>query len=246
MRVPEVDPIPFLGIADPISSILHLGGAVVFAVLGFGLLQRAGGNSLRVAAIGVYWGGVLFALTVSGIFHLVARGTDTRHVLLIVDHAAIFFLIAASYTPIHIIQFRGFMRWGILALVWTAALAGMVLKSVWFSVIPQWVGLSLYLGLGWVGLISAIALYRLVGLTPLIPLIGGAMAYTVGALIEYARVPTLVAGIVGSHEIFHLLVLVGVGMHWEYIRRITVHAPTTDLYQTGSFLPTNEWRYPGH
>lgn len=229
---PNVDPIPFLGIADPISSMLHLGGALVFAVLGFGLLQRARGNSLRVAAIGVYWSGVLFALTVSGIFHLVARGSDLRNVLLVVDHAAIFFLIAASYTPIHIIQFRGFLRWGILALVWTAAVAGMVLKSVWFDVIPEWVGLSLYLGLGWVGLISAIALYRLVGLTPLMPLIGGAMAYTLGAVFEYARVPTLAVGIVGPHEIFHLLVLTGVGMHWEYIRRITVQAPITDLYQT--------------
>ena len=233
----ETDTTPLLGIADPVSSILHLGGAVVFAILGFGLLQRARGSSLRVAAIGVYWRGVLFALTASGIFHLVARGTDARNGLQIVDHAAIFFLIAASYTPIHIIQFRGFMRWGILTLVWTAALAGMVLKSFWFSDIPQWAGLSLYLGLGWVGLISAIALYRLVGLTSLTPLIGGAMAYTVGAVFEYAGIPTLAAGFVGPHEIFHLLVLAGVGLHWEYIRRITVHAPTTDLYQAESLRP---------
>jgi len=228
---PNIDPTPFLGNADPISSILHLGGALVFAVLGIGLLQRAQGNSLRVTSIAVYWGGVLFALTVSGVFHLVARGTDARNVLMIVDHAAIFFLIAASYTPIHVIQFRGFMRWGILGLVWTAALVGMVLKTVWFDTIPEWAGLSLYLALGWAGLISAIALYRLVGPTPLIPLIGGAFAYTMGALLEYAGIPTLAAGIVGPHEIFHLLVLAGVGMHWEYIRRITVHAPTTDLYQ---------------
>ena len=218
--------------ADPLSSVLHLGGALVFAVLGIGLLQRARGSTLRVAAISVYWSGVLFALSVSGIFHLVARGTQAREVLMIVDHAAIFFLIAASYTPIHIIQFRGFMRWGILGLVWTAAVAGIVLKSVWFDSIPEWAGLSLYLALGWTGLISAIALYRLVGLKPLIPLIGGAIAYTLGAVFEYARIPTLASGIVGPHEIFHLFVLAGVGMHWEYIRRITVHAPTTDLYQT--------------
>jgi channel protein (hemolysin III family) len=227
---PIVDPMPFLSIADPVSSILHLGGAMLFAVLGIGLLQRARGNSLRVAAIAVYWGGVLFALTASGVFHLVARGTHARNMLMIVDHAGIFLLIAASYTPIHIIQFRGFMRWGILGLVWTAALVGMVLKTVWFATIPEWAGLSMYLALGWAGLISAIALYRLVGGTPLLPLIGGALAYTAGAGFEYARIPTLAAGIVGPHEIFHLLVLAGVGMHWEYIRRITVHAPVSDLY----------------
>ena len=124
--IPNIDPTPLLGIADPVSSILHLGGAVVFAILGFGLLQHARGSYLRVAAIGVYWTGVLFALTVSGVFHLVTRGTDVRNMLQIVDHAAIFFLIAASYTPIHVIQFTGYMRWGILALVWTAALAGKI------------------------------------------------------------------------------------------------------------------------
>jgi channel protein (hemolysin III family) len=229
---PNPDPTPYLGIADPVSSILHLGGALVFAVLGVSLLLRARGNTLREAAITVYLSGVLFALTVSGIFHLVPRGTAARDMLLVVDHAAIFFLIAASYTPIHVIQFRGFLRWGILGLVWTAAVGGIVLKSVWFETIPEWVGLSLYLGLGWVGLVSAIALYRIVGLRPLAPLIGGALAYTIGAICEFARVPTLVTGILGPHEFFHMLVLAGVGMHWEYIRRITVHARSTDVYQT--------------
>lgn len=231
---PNVDPTPFLGIADPISSALHLGGALVFAVLGIGLLQQARGNPLRVAAILVYWVGVVFALTTSGVFHLVARDTDTRQVLMIVDHAAIFFLIAASYTPIHVIQFKGFMRWGILGLVWSAALAGMVLKSVWFETIPEWVGLSLYLGLGWAGLISAIGLYRLAGAAPLIPLVIGALAYTAGAAFDYARFPTLAAGIVGPHEIFHLFVLAGVGTHWEYIRRLTVQAPTRSMEETKS------------
>ncbi len=228
---PTLDPTPFLGIADPISSVLHLGGAAVFAVLGFGLVQRARGDALRVAAIGVYWSGVLFALTASGMFHLTARETDARQLLVIVDHVAIFFLIAASYTPIHIIQFAGVMRWGILALVWIAALAGMVLKTFWFSAIPEWAGLSLYLGLGWAGLISAFALYRLVGLRALTPLIGGALAYTMGAVFDYARLPTIVPGVVGPHEIFHLAVLAGVALHWQYIRRITVHAPVTDLYR---------------
>jgi channel protein (hemolysin III family) len=93
------------------------------------------------------------------------------------------------------------------------------------------VGLTLYLALGWTGLISAIGLYRLVGLKPLVPLIGGAVAYTLGAVFEYARIPTVAVGIIGPHEIFHLFVLAGVGMHWEYIRRITVHAPAMDIYQ---------------
>ena len=227
----ELEPTPFFGFADPISSVLHLGGASAFAALGIGLLLRARGNGLRVAAIAIYVTGVVFALAMSGVFHLLARDTPARDVMMIIDHAGIFFLIAASYTPIHIIQFEGFLRWGILTFVWGAAISGIILKSVFFETIPEWVGLMLYLGLGWVGLISAIALYRAVGTRPLLPLLGGALAYTLGAVLEFERVPTLIPGVFGPHEIFHLLVLVGVGMHWMYIRRITTQAPITDLYR---------------
>lgn len=229
--IPDVDPTPILGIADPISSVLHLGGAAVFATLGIGLLARARGNRLRIAAIVVYVSGVVFALTMSGVFHLVARNTPAREVMQLVDHAGIFFLIAASYTPIHVIEFKGFLRWGILAVVWGAAICGIVIKSIFFATIPEWVGLSLYLTLGWAGLISATVLYRAVGLQPLLPLIGGALAYTLGAILEYAGVPTVVSGVLGPHEIFHLLVLAGISMHWVYIRRITIYSPITDLYQ---------------
>jgi len=200
-------------------------------VLAVGLISRAGGNRLRVAAVSIYVIGVVFALFASGIFHLVDPLTASRAVLQRVDHAAIFFLIAATYTPVHVIEFRGFMRWGILGAVWTTATAGIILKSIYFASVPTWSGLLLYLGLGWAGLISATVLYRAVGLKPLMPLIGGAVAYTAGAVLEFAGVPTILPGIVGPHEMFHVFVLIGVGLHWTYIRRIVMYAPITDLYQ---------------
>jgi channel protein (hemolysin III family) len=211
--------------------LTHLGGAVAFSVLAVGLISRAGGNRLRVAAVSIYVVGVVFALFASGIFHLADPLTASRALLRRVDHAAIFFLIAATYTPVHVIEFRGFMRWGILGAVWTTATAGIILKSVYFANVPTWAGLLLYLGLGWAGLISATVLYRAVGLKPLMPLIGGAVAYTAGAVLEFAGVPTILPGIVGPHEMFHVFVLIGVGLHWTYIRRIVMYAPITDLYQ---------------
>jgi channel protein (hemolysin III family) len=223
-----------LGIADPISSLTHLGGAVVFAALGVGLLARAYGNRARVTAVAVYVSGVVFALGVSGVFHLVERATTARDVLLVVDHAAIFFLIAATYTPVHVVQFRGFMRWGVLSVVWLLAVGGIVIKSLFFANLPEWISLTMYLGLGWVGLVSAIALYRIVGLKPLRPLIAGAIAYTVGACLDFLGLPNVFPGFIGPHEIFHAFVLIGVGMHWTYIRRVVTQAPITDLYSHGS------------
>jgi len=174
--------------------------------------------------------GVVLTLFASGLLHLVARETTLRSDLLRVDHAAIFFLIAATYTPIHIIEFRGWMRWGVLGLIWTAALAGMCLKIAFIDSVSEWVSLTLYLALGWAGLFTAIALHRVVGLKPLIPIVVGALAYTIGAVLDFSALEDPIPGLVRIHEVFHLFVLAGITAHWIYIRRITIQAPITDLY----------------
>ena len=174
--------------------------------------------------------GVVFALSLSGIMHFVDRDSLARGVLIRLDHAAIFFLIAATYTPVHIIQFKGWMRWGVLAVIWTAATAGMILKLAFIEAVPEWLSLTFYLALGWAGLFTAFALHRVVGFKPLIPIVLGALAYSAGALIDVSAMPDPVPGLIRPHEVFHVFVLAGVAAHWVYIRRITVFAPITDLY----------------
>lgn len=170
------------------------------------------------------------ALLASGLLHMADRESMLRSVLVRVDHAAIFFLIAATYTPIHIIQFRGWMRWGVLAVIWVAAVAGMILKLAFIDVVPEWLSLSFYLTLGWAGLFTAYALHRVVGFKPLSPIVLGALAYTAGAMIDVSDLTDPVPGLIRTHEIFHVFVLIGVALHWLYIRRITIYAPITDLY----------------
>jgi channel protein (hemolysin III family) len=174
--------------------------------------------------------GVVSALLLSGLMHLADRESGARGVLVRLDHAAIFFLIAATYTPVHIIQFRGWMRWGVLGSIWSAATAGMILKLAFIEAVPEWLSLTFYLALGWAGLFTAFALHRVVGFKPLIPIVLGALAYSAGALIDVSAMPDLVPGLIRPHEVFHVFVLTGVAAHWVYIRRITVFAPITDLY----------------
>lgn len=216
----SVATIAFAGFSDPVSSLTHLTGAVVFAVMGALLIARGRGSALRVIALAVYVVGVVFALAMSGVFHLLEPGGLARTVLRRLDHAGIFFLIAATYTPIHVIQFRGLMRWGVLGFVWTCAITGIVFKAVFFDHIPEWVGLTLYLGLGWVGIVSLFSLRRSYGWPPLAPLVWGALAYTAGAVLEFARWPVPIPGFVGPHELFHLFVLAGVSWHFVYIWRL--------------------------
>jgi len=204
----------------------------VFAPLAIELLKRGGKNPLRRGSLAIYAVSVIAMLLASGALHAVDPTTELRGILARIDHSAIFILIAGTYTPVHVIQFKGYWRWGMLGMIWAAAMSGMILKLLFFTQIPNWVGLSIYLGLGWMGLISATALYRMVGFRPLLPLIAGAAFYTTGALLDFLNVPVLKTGVFAAHETFHLFVLAGVASHWLYIRRITVSAPVTDLYAT--------------
>ena len=107
---------------------------------------------------------------------------------------------------------------------------------------PEWVGLGMYLGLGWLGAISTIALARCFGVRFILPLLWGAIAYTAGAIAEAAHWPTPIPGIVESHEVFHFAVLAGIAFHWSFIRRIAdggsveplnPHVPVLDVHVGG-------------
>src|SRR5574341_859304 len=208
------------GFSDPVASLTHLAGAVVFAILGVVLLRRGSGNAGRMLSLCVFAFSCVLLLSLSGVYHLLAPGTAGREVLKRLDHAAIFGLIAGSFTPVHAILFRGAWRWGMLAVIWGAAIAGITLKTLNFAAMPEWVGLAMYLGLGWLGVISAVALARRCGFRFVLPVLWGALAYTVGAVAEFLRWPLLLPGIVGPHEIFHLAVLAGIAWHWAFILSI--------------------------
>ena len=217
------------GFSDPMSSLSHLSGAVVFAILSVPLMGRGRGDALRVVSLAVFAFSCVLLLSLSGVYHLLSPGTAGRSVLLRLDHAAIFVLIAGSFTPVHAILLRERWQQWLLAGIWAAAIAGLTLKTVYFDSVPSWVGLLMYLGLGWLGLISTIALARRFGVRFVLPLVWGALAYTLGAVAEFLGWPVLVPGIVGPHEIFHLAVLAGISFHWAFIRGIAAGAP----YLTG-------------
>jgi channel protein (hemolysin III family) len=208
------------GFSDPISSLSHLVGAVAFLILGGFLIARGGNDWRRVASLAVFAFSCVLLLSVSGVYHLLTPETAARSVLMRVDHAAIFVLIAGSFTPVHAILLTNRWHWHLLALIWIAAVAGITLKTVYFDAVPAWLGLLMYLALGWLGVISTVALAHRFGTRFVLPLVWGALAYTIGALVDFLNWPMLIAGVAGPHEIFHLAVLAGISFHWAFIRSI--------------------------
>lgn len=211
----DVAPLHHLpGFYEPFSAISHLAGAGAFLVLGTILLRRGRGDRSRMAFLSVFAGACVLQFALSGVYHMLNRAGTASHVLARLDQSAIFVLIAASFTPAHGILLRGRLRWGPLLLIWTAAIVGIVLKSVFFTALSEGVSLAAYLVLGWLGLLSGTLLGGLFGYRFILPLMWGGVAYSVGAVMEFLRWPILVAGVVHPHEVFHLAVLAGALFHW--------------------------------
>jgi channel protein (hemolysin III family) len=210
----------FLGFSDPVSSMTHLLGAGVFLIMGMGLLYRHRSKPGYIAAMSVFICAVVFTLSMSGVYHLLTPATTGRAVLQRLDHAGIFFLIAGTFTPVHALLFRGVMRWGFLLLIWSTAITGITLKTIFFTDIAEWLGLIFYLGLGWIGALSGYLLFRRFGWGYLKPLVYGAIAYTIGAVLDFVGYPVLINHVFGPHEIFHIMVIVGISMHWKFLVQI--------------------------
>jgi channel protein (hemolysin III family) len=208
------------GFHEPVSALTHLLAAPVFLALSFDLLRHANGSVSRQVYLGVFAASTVFLLSMSGVYHMMNDGL-AREVMERLDHSGIFLLIAGTFTPTHGILFRGRQRWAPLLLIWTCAVTGIALKSVFLFDHSATLGLSVYLGLGWLGLISTIVLWRRHGFGFVSLLLLGGVAYTVGAVMAFVGGFVVVPGLVGPHELLHVCVLVALACHWRFVYRIT-------------------------
>lgn len=217
---------PILGFTHPLSSIIHLLGALFFTYQAKHMLRLGKGSSIRIISLAVFSGSCIFLLLVSGVYHLLETTGVAHTVFQRLDHAAIFLVIAGTFTPINCILFNGLLRWGFLVTVWVLAICGLIVKTIFFTTIPEWLGLSFYLGLGWMGVFMGFHLWRNYGFAFIRPLVLGGIFYTVGAIIEYHQKLTIVPGIIGPHEILHIAVLLGIGFQWWFIVKALEQVPS--------------------
>ncbi len=206
-----------LGLAHPFSALSHLAGAVFFGVQAYRMLRHESG--IRFISFAIFASACVYLLLVSGMYHLLPTSGAVHVALQRLDHAGIFLVIAGSFTPIHCNLFTGFLRWGVLLVIWVLSLIGLVLKFIYFKDIPEWVGLTYFLALGWMGLITSYNLWKKYNLAFIAPLLIGGVFYTIGAIIEYQNQLVLIPGIIGPHEILHMGVLLGIGFQWGFIVR---------------------------
>lgn len=207
---------------DPLSGLTHLSAALA-AVAGAVILIHVGGtNTVKIIALGVYGFSLIFLFGSSAAYHLVKAEPKAVANLRKLDHAAIYGLIAGSYTPICAIMFSGFWRWGFLAIVWSLAALGIILK-MFFIRAPRWVNAGVYVVLGWLCLFAAGELRRALPAGALIGLGIGGFIYTIGAVIYATKKLDLFPGKFGFHEVWHIFVILAALAH--YITIVIYIAP---------------------
>ena len=168
----------------------------------------------------------VFLLSMSAVFHMLGPG-DGRLVMRQLDVAAVFVLIVGTVTPIHVILFRGWACWAPLLLMWSVAATGITLRAVFEESMPPYLGTSLFLVLGWCGVIPSIVLWRRYGYGFIEPLLWGGVAYTLGAFVLMLRWPLLIPGVIRPHEIWHIAVLFGISLHWKFVFQFAGGFPLT-------------------
>ena len=212
---------------EPVSALSHLVGALVAIALTPVLLRRHRGHASHQAAVGVYSFSLVFLLAMSGIYHTQYHGNVGRTTFQQFDHAGIWLLIAGSFTPPHVILFRGRWRWLPLVIVWTGALIGMSLKLFLpIDAIPKPLSFMMYFALGGFGAVSGIKLMQRYGVAVARVLLACGGIYGAGAVFFFAlRLPGEIVPGFGYHELWHLSVVGGAACHWIFVYQIGALEP---------------------
>lgn len=149
----------------------------------------------------------------SALYHATKRIEGATNAWRKLDHIAIFFMIAGTYTPISYIYLSGAWRWSMILVSWAFVIAGILLK-VFFIKAPRILSTVLYLLMGWLAIIPLRMLWQNMPHTSFFLILGGGIAYSIGALIYALKKPHPAPGIFGFHEIFHVMILAGAILHY--------------------------------
>ena len=202
-------------IREPVNGASHLVG-LVLGVAGTLMLLRMAQRPEQLLAFSIYGAALIFLYGASSLYHILPLADRPLRTLRTLDHIAIYFLIAGTYTPIALITLDNRLGWILLTVVWLIAAAGVPFK-LFFLDAPVWLSTGTYILMGYLATIALVPLARAVHLGGLMWLLAGGVAYTVGAVIYSRRRPDPFPGIFGHHEIWHLLVLIGSACHFAFM-----------------------------
>jgi hemolysin III len=194
----------------------HLTG-VIAAVVGtiFLILVARYSTSALITAL-IYGISIIFLFTASSIYHAFKKEENEVSFWRRMDRLAIFCMIAGTYTPICYLYLDGAWRWTMMSIQWGLVGFGLV-TQIFFPRAPRLFYAIIYLVMGWLAIIPIKQM--LATMTPVQAslLFAGGVFFTLGGLIYATKRPRLIPGIFSFHELFHIMVLIGGGLHYALI-----------------------------
>jgi len=178
------------------------------------------GDVWHVTSTAIYGVTLILLYTSSTLYHGIPN-IRAKIILQQLDHAAIFLLIAGTYTPFTLVSLRGPWGWTLFGLVWGIAILGVTIELLGNSKLRRW-SLALYLGMGWLVIIAIKPMLANVETGGLLLLLGGGLSYSLGAIFyAWERLSY-------NHAIWHLFVLAGSILHFfSVLFYVVPHAPLT-------------------
>jgi len=194
------------------SHVLAFGVAIVLGGVQIPEAPTAGAR----AAVVIYVVGLCSMLGVSALYHRLRWKPHALQVMRRLDHSTIFLAIAGTYTPIAALVLNGWQRPVVLGIVWGGTVIGMAIQ--WLPIpVPRSAFTAVYAIVGWSAMIAFPQLHQGLGLTGFSLLLGGGVAYTLGAVVYALKRPDPWPQVFGYHEVFHALTVVGAGLHMATI-----------------------------
>lgn len=190
----------FNAITHGIAALLGVAGIILLVEK---VLSSSVFSGIELTSYIIYGSSFVILFLASTLYHSFSF-TRLRDLFQKIDHASIYLLIAGSYTPYLMVTVGGTIGYVFLAIVWSAAIAGIVFEVIWTNRFPK-VSTYLYLIMGWLGILLIYPLYQSINLTGLILLLVGGLFYSAGTIFYRMKENGWM------HVIWHLFVMTGAG-----------------------------------
>jgi len=208
-------------IREPVNSLTHWAGALLALAGLIALLIVGWGAPAKVISLVIYGVSLIFLFSASATYHMVRVKDKALEIFRKVDHAAIYFLIAGTYTPFCVNAFTGFWKWGMLSIIWSLAIIGIILK-VFYIRAPRWLNAGIYLLMGWLCVGAAGQMLAALPAWVLVWLIIGGVIYTLGAVVYITKIFNFKPGVFGFHEMWHIFVLLAAAAHFVAVMGVAL------------------------
>ena len=188
---------------DLANALTHAVGILASALGGTALIVWTAlhGDPWKIVGVSIFVGTLVLLYGASTAYHT-ARRPEVRARLKVLDHGAIYLLIAGTYTPFMIGDLRGGWGWSLLGVVWGLAIAGVIFKLFYAGRFNR-LSTALYVAMGWLIVIAVGPMIHHLPLATLLWLLAGGLAYTGGTAFYHSR------RIPYAHAIWHIFVLLG-------------------------------------